>query len=130
MKVLPAGSAPAGSTYSPNPDVNSQRTSQNASTTRGGATSGNVHTDQGQSSQQQHGAGKNAQFANQRSSEEDVPGARRRNVGGSTAQERLAEGAESVVGKENLSWVYDQANNPAAIVIGIVCMVFLWYFVL
>jgi len=58
-QTLPAGSAPAESTYTPNPDLNNQGMYQKASETLQGATSADVHTGsghpgQGQTSQELH----------------------------------------------------------------------------
>lgn len=120
---LPAGSAPASSTYTPNPDLNNQRMYQDASSTIGGATSADVHTGlghpgSGQTSQELHGKekrdrtgltgktttlenndkvrGRDPKFANQRNLEEDVPAGQRGNVGGPAAEEREPETADTV----------------------------------
>merc|ERR1711963_917810 len=52
-QTLPAGSAPASSTYTPDPDLNNQRMYQAASSTIGGATSADVHTGLGHPGQGQ-----------------------------------------------------------------------------
>lgn len=58
-QTLPAGTAPADSTFEPNPDLNNQKIYQKASDTITGATSGDVHTGlghpgQGQTSSELH----------------------------------------------------------------------------
>ena len=58
-QTLPAGSAPKADTYTPNPDINNQKTFTSASSTLVGADSGSVHTGlghpgQGQSSSELH----------------------------------------------------------------------------
>ncbi|KAJ4360140.1 uncharacterized protein N0V89_000700 [Didymosphaeria variabile] len=122
-QTLPAGTAPASSTYTPNPDLNNQKMYQDASSTIGGATSADVHTGlghpgSGQTSSELHGTGKrdrtgltgttstmetndkvtgrDPKFANQRNLEEDVPAGQRGNVGGPPAQEREPETANTV----------------------------------
>ena len=52
-QTLPAGSAPASSTYEPNPDLDNQKMYQKASSTLGGATSADVHTGLGHPGQGQ-----------------------------------------------------------------------------
>ncbi|KAH7128445.1 hypothetical protein B0J11DRAFT_271233 [Dendryphion nanum] len=123
----PPGTAPASSTYTPNPDLNNQGTYTSASSTLGGATSADVHTGlghpgQGQTSSElqhdgQHHRKKQGlglaglsnevgdgptqldprapDFANQRNLG-DVPSGQRGNVGGSSAQEREPETAETL----------------------------------
>jgi len=123
-QTLPAGSAPASSTYNPNPDLNNQGMYQDASSTIRGATSADVHIGlghpgQGQTSQELHGRGKkdrtgltgrvehemegndkttgrDPMFANQRNLEEDVPAGQHGNIGGPAAQEREPETATTV----------------------------------
>lgn len=121
---VPAGSAPASSTYQPNPDLNNQRMYQDASTTLQGATSGDVHTGlghpgQGQTSSELHDnrtkgtglvgrssqtersaqnektSGSDPAFAHQRNLD-DVPTGQRGNVGGPPAEEREPETADRV----------------------------------
>lgn len=58
-ETLPAGTAPKSSTYTPNPDINNQKTFTSASSTLVGADSGSVHTGlghpgQGQTSSELH----------------------------------------------------------------------------
>ena len=58
-QTLPAGSAPANSTYTPNPDLNNTKLYHHASDTLQGATSADVHNGlghpgQGQTSQELH----------------------------------------------------------------------------
>ena len=122
-QTLPAGSAPASSTYTPNPDLNNQKMYQDASSTLGGATSADVHTGlghpgQGQTSQELHGkhkkdrtgltglteesvqndkvTGRDPMFAHQRAVDEDYPTGVRGNTGGPPAQDREPETAERV----------------------------------
>lgn len=122
-QTLPAGSAPASSTYTPNPDLNNQRMYQDASSTLGGATSADVHTGlghpgQGQTSSELHGrekrerngltglteevvkndkvTGRDPLFAHQRAVDEDYPTGVRGNTGGPAAEERVPEDAERV----------------------------------
>ncbi|XP_014558995.1 hypothetical protein COCVIDRAFT_93094 [Bipolaris victoriae FI3] len=52
-QTLPAGSAPADKTYTPNPDLNNQKMYQQASDTLQGATSADVHTGLGHPGQGQ-----------------------------------------------------------------------------
>ncbi|KAL1592391.1 hypothetical protein SLS60_011470 [Paraconiothyrium brasiliense] len=121
-QTLPAGTAPASSTYTPNPDLNNQEMYQDASSTIGGATSADVHTGlghpgSGQTSSELHGTkkrdrtgltgltstmetndkvtGKDPYFAHQRNLE-DVPAGQRGNIGGPPAQERVPETADTV----------------------------------
>lgn len=58
-ETLPAGTAPSKDTYTPNPDINNQKTFTSASSTLVGADSGSVHTGlghpgSGQTSQSLH----------------------------------------------------------------------------
>lgn len=58
-QTLPPGTAPKSSTYTPNPDLNNQKTFTSASSTLVGADSGSVHTGlghpgSGQTSQELH----------------------------------------------------------------------------
>lgn len=127
-EILPAGTAPADSTYQPDPDLNNQKMYQKASETISGATSADVHTGyghpgQGQtSSELRHDksggqgltgltstgtsndktAGRDPAFANQRNLEEDVPTGQRGTVGGPAAQEREPETADRVAAENNL----------------------------
>ncbi|CAI6336376.1 unnamed protein product [Periconia digitata] len=121
-QTLPAGSAPASSTYKPNPDLNNQKMYQAASSTLTGADSKDVHTGlghpgQGQTSQELHDkrkvpetahvgqkstsvqndkvTGRDPHFADQRNLD-DVPTGQRGNVGGPPAQDRVPESAETV----------------------------------
>ncbi|KAF2642091.1 hypothetical protein P280DRAFT_468540 [Massarina eburnea CBS 473.64] len=62
-QTLPAGTAPAESTFTPNPDVNNQNVPQSASATLNGADSKDVHTGlghpgSGQTSQEKHAGSK------------------------------------------------------------------------
>ncbi|KAI8932649.1 hypothetical protein NX059_010145 [Plenodomus lindquistii] len=120
-EVLPAGSAPASSTYTPNPDLNNQKLYQDASSTLTGATSADVHTGlghpgQGQTSQELHdgsrkgqglvglaedhpdkGVGKGVESLKDDPAHaaqrnlDDVPTGQRGNTGGPPAQEREPE---------------------------------------
>jgi hypothetical protein len=121
-QVLPAGSAPAGSTFQPNPDLNNQKMYQEASSTLTGASSGDVHTGlghpgQGQTSNElrhpdkKGGSGlagladsvgqgnvkdlKDDPTHAQQRNLDDVPTGQRGNTGGLSAQDRVPEGAES-----------------------------------
>ena len=124
-QTLPAGSAPAKDTYTPNPDINNQKTFTSASSTLVGADSGSVHTGlghpgSGQSSQslrdnsvqsggsgglaglkENHGQGNVADLkddpthAKQRNLGRDEAGTRG-NVGGLAAQEKEPESAAQV----------------------------------
>jgi hypothetical protein len=123
-QVLPAGSAPASKTFTPNPDLNNQKTFTSASSTLVGADSGTVHTGlghpgQGQSSSELHdgskkqggaGAGLAGLAENYDQSEikdlkddpkhahqrnlGDVPAGQRGNTGGPPAEEREPEQAQ------------------------------------
>ena len=121
-ETLPAGSAPASSTYQPNPDLNNQKMYQDASSTITGASSADVHTGlghpgQGQTSSELRHADKQGgqgltgladsvgqgnvkdlkdlpEHAHQRNLG-DVPAGQRGNTGGPAAQERVPESAES-----------------------------------
>jgi len=125
-QTLPAGTAPASSTYTPNPDLNNQGMYQSASSTLTGADSASVHTGlghpgSGMTSQELHdgsrgkgqgrglvgtGAkvgnkgevvdGRDPYFADQRALEKDVPTGQRGNVGGPPAEERVPEDADTV----------------------------------
>lgn len=121
-QTVPAGSAPKSSTFTPNPDLNNQKTFTNASSTLVGADSGSVHTGlghpgQGQSSselhdnsthsggsgglaglKENHGQGNVADLkddpthAHQRNLQQDAAGTRG-NTGGLAAQEKEPEQA-------------------------------------
>ncbi|KAJ4991880.1 hypothetical protein SVAN01_02730 [Stagonosporopsis vannaccii] len=121
-QTFPAGTAPRGSTFTPNPDLNNQKTFTSASSTLVGADSGSVHTGlghpgQGQSSaelhdnsthsggsgglaglKEHHGQGNVADLkddpthAKQRNLKEDAAGTRG-NTGGLPAQEMEPEQA-------------------------------------
>ncbi len=121
-ETLPAGSAPKSKTFTPNPDLNNQKTFTSASSTLVGADSGSVHTGlghpgQGQSSselrdnsthsggsgglaglKENHGQGNVADLkddpthAKQRNLNEDAAGTRG-NTGGLAAQEKEPEQA-------------------------------------
>jgi hypothetical protein len=122
--TVPAGSAPASSTYTPNPDLNNQKMYQDASTTLQGATSADVHTGlghpgQGQTSSElrdntrvdnglvglssqtersaknENTTGRDPAFAHQRNLD-DVPTGQRGNIGGPPAEEREPETADRV----------------------------------
>ncbi|RMZ73060.1 phosphatidylinositol n-acetylglucosaminyltransferase gpi3 subunit [Pyrenophora seminiperda CCB06] len=120
-QTLPAGSAPAHSTHTPNPDLNNQGVYHHASDTLQGATSADVHTGhghpgQGQTSQELHDGRRVGQgLAGLKSGEKeqqtggdlrdlkdlpehaaqrnlgDVPTGQRGNVGGPAAEEREPE---------------------------------------
>ncbi|EUC49480.1 hypothetical protein COCMIDRAFT_84348 [Bipolaris oryzae ATCC 44560] len=117
-QTLPAGSAPADKTYTPNPDLNNQKMYQQASDTLQGATSADLHTGlghpgQGQTSKELHDgrrvgqglAGLASGVKDQQSGGDirelkddpkyaaqrnlgDVPTGQRGNVGGPPAEER------------------------------------------
>ncbi|KAF9695714.1 hypothetical protein EKO04_006592 [Ascochyta lentis] len=62
-ETLPAGTAPKADTFTPNPDINNQKTFTSASSTLVGADSGSVHTGlghpgQGQTSSELHDGSK------------------------------------------------------------------------
>jgi hypothetical protein len=120
-QVLPAGSAPASKTFTPNPDLNNQKTFTSASSTLVGTDSGAVHTGlghpgQGQTSSELHdgskkqgGAGgglaglaEKVEQGNVRDLKDDpkyahqrnlddVPTGQRGNTGGPPAEEREPE---------------------------------------
>ncbi|KAL5116111.1 hypothetical protein ACEQ8H_006007 [Pleosporales sp. CAS-2024a] len=122
--TLPAGSAPASNTLTPNPDLNNQNMYQDAaSSTLTGASSADVHTGHGHPGQGQtsnelrHAEKKRGQglvgvadrlgqgnikdlkddpkHAQQRNLD-DVPTGQRGNTGGASAQESVPESAETV----------------------------------
>jgi hypothetical protein len=121
-QTLPAGTAPKSSTYTPNPDLNNQKTFTSASSTLVGADSGSVHTGlghpgSGQTSQDLHdnstkqggsgglaGLKENHEQGNVRDLKDDPTHAKQRNLeepaagtrgntGGPPAEEREPEQA-------------------------------------